>query len=297
MKRRLFSTAAAAVGEKPVLRVAISGGGIAGCILASQLLQEPRVEVRVFERRKRDALPPGLNLLLNHNGMSALRATDAALEAAVRGRGHDIVGWSARTMTGRQLYEIPDAKSAGLADANGVRARWDEVNAEVQKACWDAIEWGDAVTSYRYVSDASGHVSVAAVFGDSAQSDVEADLLVAADGRYSSVRRHMEGGELPPARFGLPSISDFRVVVREAGVHDELRGVVDDMLRVYNVPDLRCLEAGGEYAPAAAERAAEKPAAAWPRLSLNPPFPTGTSTSRLTSRLPPSACTGSRASV
>lgn len=240
----------------PVLRVAIAGGGIAGCILASQLLKEPRVEVRVFEQRQRDALPPGLNLLLNHNGMSALRAVDPILEEAVRGRGHDIVGWSARKMTGHVLYDIPDAVAAGLADCNGVRARWDEVNAEVQRACWDAIEWGDAVTGYRYVTDDDGRMSVAAEFGDGSRSDVEADLLVATDGRYSAVRRFLEGGELPPPRFGPPAIADFRVVARESDeLAPMLQGVVDDMLRVYNVPDLSLVAPGGRYAHLAADEA------------------------------------------
>ena len=53
-------------------------------------------------------------------------------------------------MTGRVMYDIPDAVEAGLADRRGVRARWDEVNAEVQKACWSSIEWGGAIGSYQY---------------------------------------------------------------------------------------------------------------------------------------------------
>ena len=103
-------------------------------------------------------------------------------------------------MAGHILYDIPNATTAGLAEVDGVRARWDEVNAEVQRACWDAIEWGDAVTSYRYTSDAAGKISVAAVFGEG--GEVEADLLVASDGRYSAVRKHMEGGRCHPPRVG-----------------------------------------------------------------------------------------------
>ena len=101
--RRSFSTTA----PTPVLRVVVAGGGIAGCILASQLAKEPGIRVQVIEKRRKDALPPGLNLLLNHNGMSAIHDVDPSLAKAVRGRGHDIVGWSARMMTGRSLTKYP----------------------------------------------------------------------------------------------------------------------------------------------------------------------------------------------
>ena len=172
------------------------------------------MQVRVFEKRSRDTLAPGLNLLLNHNGLSALHDTDAELEAAIRGRGHDIVGWAARMMTGRVMYDIPDAVEAGLADRRGVRARWDEVNAEVQKACWSSIEWGGAIGSYQYRDSAarggavvSARIDGAAASDDDANDD-EFDLLVGADGRYSAVRRQMEGGELPAARFSPPAIAN-----------------------------------------------------------------------------------------
>ena len=152
-------------------------------------------------------------------------------------------------MTGRVLYDIPNAVRSGLADCNGVRARWDEVNGEVQRACWDAIEWGDAVTSYKYTTDDDGRLTVAAVFGDGSRDAFQADLLVGTDGRYSAVRKFMEGDELPPARFGPPAIADFRVVARESDeIAPILRGIVDDMLRVYNVPDLSLVAPGGKYA-------------------------------------------------
>eukprot|EP00969_Alexandrium_andersonii_P312391 13802404-Alexandrium_andersonii.AAC.1 len=41
------------------LRVGVAGGGIAGCLLASQLSREPGVRVEIYEQRARGALPPG----------------------------------------------------------------------------------------------------------------------------------------------------------------------------------------------------------------------------------------------
>ena len=118
--------------QPPVLRVAVAGGGIAGCILASQLKKHGRIAVDVFEQHQKNALPAGLNLLLNHNGMATLLNADPSLEAAVRGRGHDVMGWSARTMDGGKLYDLSDVQAEGLADQPGVMARWDERKAETR---------------------------------------------------------------------------------------------------------------------------------------------------------------------
>ena len=148
LRRRL----ATVVKDPPLLRITVAGGGIAGCILASQLAGEPGVRVNVYEQRCADELPAGLNLLLNHNGMAALRDSDQELEAAVRGRGHDVVGWSARTMAGRILYDLENVQAEGLADLNGVMARWDEVNAVCQRAAWSRISWGHKCTGYDYVT-------------------------------------------------------------------------------------------------------------------------------------------------
>ena len=211
MHRRCLSTSI-----KPVLRVAVAGGGIAGCILASQLRKEPGVQVDVYEARNNEVLPPGLNLLLNHNAMSALRDTDPALEAAMRGDSQKVHGWQARTMTGKVHYNIPDSTAAGLADGPGMMARWDMVYNVVRDAARESMHWGDAVDSYRYTTTDDGHhhpgggaeeaPAVEASLASSGQS-VGADLLVACDGRYSAVRQHMEGGSLAPPQFGVDSSS------------------------------------------------------------------------------------------
>ena len=248
LRRRL----ATVVKDPPLLRITVAGGGIAGCILASQLAGEPGVRVNVYEQRCADELPAGLNLLLNHNGMAALRDSDQELEAAVRGRGHDVVGWSARTMAGRILYDLENVQAEGLADLNGVMARWDEVNAVCQRAAWSRISWGHKCTGYDYVTRGADAGVCARLSGEG--DTVEADLLVGADGRYSAVREHMEGGKLPEPRFG--PIATFRTAVAEDALPREHRGLVahiQDCMRVYNTPDVRSVEPGGRYARALGE--------------------------------------------
>ena len=63
----------------------------------------------------------------------------------------------------------------------------------------------------------------------------------------------IEGGELPAPRFSPPAIADFRVVVPEAALEPSLRGVVHDMLRVYNAPDARLLRPGAPFAHLASD--------------------------------------------
>ena len=89
----------------------------------------------LLERFSRGALPPGLNLLINHNGMAALGATDAELAEAVKKVGDPMVSWSAATVSGESLYRLGDVTRPGagfdpndkcaepLANTYGVRGR------------------------------------------------------------------------------------------------------------------------------------------------------------------------------
>lgn len=68
----------------PPIHVAIAGCAVNGSILASQLAQNAAICVTVIERCSRGGLLPGLNLLLNHNGLAACHESREAKEAAWR---------------------------------------------------------------------------------------------------------------------------------------------------------------------------------------------------------------------
>ena len=143
----------------PPLRIAIAGAGISGSILASQLAKHPNATVCLIERFARGALPPGLNLLLNHNGMAALRALDPHLAGRIGGVGEPMVSWSAHTATGEMLYDLGDVVEAGLADAYGVRGRWRDLTATCQLAAVasDAVVlWRTEISDVRYNRDDDG---------------------------------------------------------------------------------------------------------------------------------------------
>ena len=77
-------------------------------LLAAQLAKYSNVKVTLLERFSRGALPPGLNLLLNHNGMGAIGALDSDLAAAIKAVGDPMISWSAAKMTGESLYRLGD---------------------------------------------------------------------------------------------------------------------------------------------------------------------------------------------
>ncbi len=204
--------------EHRPIRVLVAGGGVAGCIIASQLLRTPGVEVDIVERRGAGELPRGLNLLLNHNGMAALADVDPSLEAALRSIGTDTTGWSARTMTGEVLYEIPNVQTEGLADMPGMVGRWDEVNATLQAACAGRIRFGTAVSGWHYTPENNLSVTLTLLGADDETTgpgdtmDEEYDLLLACDGRYSQIRQMLDAsdpqhgnidGSLVTCKFGV----------------------------------------------------------------------------------------------
>ena len=93
---------------------------------------------------------------------------------------------------------------------------------------------GGQVDSYRYEGE---RLVVAVVEGEgeaAARREVEADLLVAADGRFSHVRAQVEGGQLPPPR--VMDVANFKFLCAAP------EGLIDDYVRVYNTPAAAALQ-------------------------------------------------------
>ena len=219
----------------PPIRVAIAGGGLAGNILLRQLRRafaEDVVSARLFERRPfEDASPPGLNVLLNHNGCAALADADPELMGAIRAVGFEVRNWSARTMGGDVLYHLEDVVAAGLAQHPCVVARWDRVHAATRTCERRGVEYGAAIERVDVTESGSLALTVARGGGGAAAaaSVEEADIVVACDGRYSALR-----AQLAPAvpRYGPPYVADFRIVA--PGAPPPMDG--GPLWRVYNVP-------------------------------------------------------------
>jgi 2-polyprenyl-6-methoxyphenol hydroxylase-like FAD-dependent oxidoreductase len=217
------------------LRVAIAGGGICGALLATQLRRSNLWDVRCYEKTPRTGGPPGVNLLLNHNGIAALKHHDEDLCQRLEAVGFEMRTWAAHSMTGKVHYS-EDVVASGLADCAGLRARWDHFVAAIRAAaeedegglgiCYDA-----AVDSYRYDGD---KVVVSVLNGDGQIDESEVDLLIACDGRFSAIRAQVEGGTLPDPDVG--DVANFKFLIP-----DTTDGLIDDYVRVYNIPDADAL--------------------------------------------------------
>ena len=233
------------------LRIVIVGSGMAGGTMAAVLLRDPAAaktfDVRVLERVPQGKLPLGLNLTLNHNALSCLREHAPNVATQLEASGLAVTQWRARTMTGSVLYDMPDITQGdeALALHPGVRARWDKAQQAVHDCCPDStICWGvgvDSVVPVEAAATESGRASLrvqcsgAALAGGGA---LEADLVVAGDGRYSALRAASEGGAGAMAeQTGFMDVANFRLVVPDA-----TGGLIDDIDRLYNVPSLAHLD-------------------------------------------------------
>ena len=146
----------------PRLRIAIAGGGICGGLLATQLRRSNLFDVCCFEKTPHTGGPPGVNLLLNHNGIAAIKDHDKDLYERLAAVGFEMKTWAALTMTGTCLFS-ENVVESGLADSAGLRARWDHFVAAIRAASEDGedgIIYDATVESFRYLESGSVAVTI-----------------------------------------------------------------------------------------------------------------------------------------
>ena len=169
-------------------RVAVIGGGIGG-LTAARALAQRGLEVRVYEAAP-ELKEIGAGVALGPNAMKALRALD--LEAAVRavsweGESDVLRGWR----TGRVISRTSrqgQAERYGAGSCFAHRADLLDVLAAALPA--DMVTLGARCVSVRTDGDVAS-----ARFEDG--SDIEADVIVGADGIHSSVRTSLFGPDAP----------------------------------------------------------------------------------------------------
>lgn len=232
------STATPPSSEPKKMKVVLAGGGIAGNVLLRQLQRRPDVSVKAYEKRSyEDASPPGLNVLMNHNGLAAMAEVDPELyQAFLALEGSPMTNWSARTMAGDVLYHLPDVVEGGDAAVPSLVARWDEIHMATRVD--ELTEYNVKVTR---VEEEEGKETLTVHLlrlldgAQVADSISGVDLLIAADGRYSTIREQLAPS---PTYFGPPYVADFRIVADDCRPED-IALLTDDepMWRVYNKPN------------------------------------------------------------
>jgi 2-polyprenyl-6-methoxyphenol hydroxylase-like FAD-dependent oxidoreductase len=174
------------IGRRSVgLRAIVVGGGIGGLTAAVALLRAG-LEVRVFERAEElRAVGAGISIWAN-----AVRALErVGLGDAVGGLGAEI-GVEVRSWRGDLLTAMPASEMRRLGGANLALHR-----ADLQTALLSALPEGTIRTGSRFVRFENGAGQVVAHFADGREE--RGDLLVGADGLFSTVREQLHGDGRP----------------------------------------------------------------------------------------------------
>jgi salicylate hydroxylase len=169
------------------LRVVVIGGGIGGLTAARALLRRG-LDVRVYESSP-ELKEIGAGVALGPNAMKALRSLD--LEEPVRAIGYHAAAQLLRTWKGRMISKTDATLAAQRFGANGCTIhRADLLDVLAQSVPADVV-----TLSARCESVATDAVGAAARFTDG--TEIEADVVIGADGIHSAVRSSLFGPDAP----------------------------------------------------------------------------------------------------
>ncbi|MBZ2196158.1 FAD-dependent monooxygenase [Occultella gossypii] len=179
----------------------VIGGGVAGSA-AAVALTRAGIDVTVVETRDRTEPDRGSFLTLATNGIDALRAIGA--DGRVLEAGFPTAAMTLRSHTGKRL----GTTSTGSALADGTVSQTLR-RADLVRALRAEVEARGIEIRYgrRLVGLDAGPARVRAEFDDGTVA--EADLLVGADGIYSTVRRLALPGSPEPAYSGLVTTGGY----------------------------------------------------------------------------------------
>jgi salicylate hydroxylase len=207
------------------MRIVIVGAGVAGCVMARRLALLDGVEVTCLERVVRDDhSEAGTGLNVGPNAVKALSAIDPELADGITRASYPWSNWRISLTDGAVLFDLPLTR---VAEGPGWRIRWSELYRVLREAAPDVIYGCDITGISREPADARKTAVEWLQHGKPHRLD-KIDLLIAADGRYSKVRR-MISGEPPVRHVG---VSIFRVLVP-----DTSNGLIDDYEQWFNGPN------------------------------------------------------------
>jgi salicylate hydroxylase len=208
------------------MRVVIIGAGVAGCVMARQLSRLEGMDVTCLERVARDDhSEAGTGLNVGPNAAKALRAVDPDLVDEIARASYTWRNWRISLTDGTVLFDLP---LSDVADGTGWRIRWSELYRVLREAAGASVQYGCEITAIS--RDAANPCKTSVAWTqDGRQYQLDnIDLLIAADGRYSRVRR---------AISGEPRIRHTGVAISRVLVPDTSGGLIDDYEQWFNGPN------------------------------------------------------------
>jgi 2-polyprenyl-6-methoxyphenol hydroxylase-like FAD-dependent oxidoreductase len=175
----------------------IVGAGIGG-LSAAIALRQAGWNVRVFERAS-SARELGFGVALAPNAVAALDALGVADTVLSRGHAPDIWVGEMRRMNGTVFKRAEFPARAALGGPLMIALRPALHGALLEAVGREALTLDAEATGFS--ADDRG-----AVLHLAGGADVRGDILVGADGMYSSIRRQLHPGESPPRPSGIVAV-------------------------------------------------------------------------------------------
>ncbi len=208
------------------MRIVIVGAGVAGCVMARRLSRLDGVEVICLERVARDDhSEAGTGLNVGPNAVKAVKAIDPELADLITASSYLWHNWRISLTDGTVLFDLP---LADVADGPGWRIRWSELYRVLREAAGDHVSYGCEIVEIGRDAADPRKTSIAWIQDGTTRRLDDIDLLIAADGRYSAVRRSISGE--PEVR--QTGVAIFRLLVPETA-----GGLIDDYEQWFNGPN------------------------------------------------------------
>ena len=208
------------------MRIVIVGAGVAGCVMARRLARLGGMDVTCLERVSRDDhSEAGTGLNIGPNAVKALKAVDPELAALITDASFVWSTWRISLTDGTVLFDLA---LADVAEEQGWRIRWSELYRVLREAAGPSVRYGCEITEIGRDDGDPRKTAVAWTEGSQTYRLDGVDLLIAADGRYSRVRR---------AISGEPNIRHTGVAISRVLVPDTSNGLIDDYEQWFNGPN------------------------------------------------------------
>ncbi len=193
------TAARACVVASPTQRVVVAGAGVAGSLIVAGLAARPDIDLICLERAgPEDQADAGTGLNIGPNAMTCLGLHLPASAAAIRAASLPWRRWSVGLTDGTPLLDLDLAE---VADDPGIRIRWAELTALLRRPIRGRITFGAEVTGYVDQGTRRRVTWIERATGRETRID-DVALLIAADGRYSSIRRQVMGDADTPRFLG-----------------------------------------------------------------------------------------------
>jgi len=202
------------------VKIVIVGMGVAGGVIAAGLRGLAGVDLVCLERVDRaDHALAGNGLNIGPNAVAALRATLPGIARALEETALPWQAWRAAAIDGRPLLYLP---LADVAPNEGLRIRWSDLYGVCRRAAGPEVAFRMEAVDVE-PRDGEGF-RVHACDGDAQPITMDADLVIVADGRFSSLRKQLVGA--PVVRH--LGVANFRVLLDDDG-----RLPIDDLEQWY----------------------------------------------------------------